>query len=85
MGRAPALPAERTWSPLIELAIAEDVGAGDATSALVIEPERLGAAVVEAREALVVCGMPVAHSVFRRIDPSLEIEIGAPDGALARG
>jgi nicotinate-nucleotide pyrophosphorylase (carboxylating) len=79
----PTLPAERTWSPLVELAIAEDVGAGDVTSSLVIGPDHLGAAVVEARESLVVCGLAVARNVFERIDPELEIAVSSTDGSVA--
>lgn len=83
IGPAPALPAERTWMPLVELAIAEDVGAGDVTTQLVVEPGRLGAAIVEARESLVVCGLPVARAVFQRIDPELEVATAARDGSVA--
>jgi len=74
MRGAPAtLPPPHTWRPLLRLAIEEDLGAGDATTPLVVEPGRRGEARIEARQALVVCGLPVAEAVFREIDPALEL------------
>jgi len=74
MRGAPAtLPPPHTWRPLLRLAIEEDLGAGDATTPLVVEPGRRGEARIEARQALVVCGLPVAEAVFREIDPGLEL------------
>lgn len=70
--KRPALPPPASWLPLVERALAEDVGPGDATSAAVIEPDAAGEAVVEAREALVVCGLAVAEAVFAAVDPALE-------------
>ena len=56
----PALPPERSWRPLLELALAEDLGPGDTTTPLVVESGRRGSAVIEARQDLVVCGLPIA-------------------------
>jgi nicotinate-nucleotide pyrophosphorylase (carboxylating) len=73
-------PPERLWSALLRLALEEDLGPGDVTTRLVVDPERRGAAVIEAREALVVCGLPVAEAVFRALDPTLRFETLAADG-----
>jgi nicotinate-nucleotide pyrophosphorylase (carboxylating) len=70
----PGLPPVSAWSTLVDLALEEDVGRGDLTSEIVIEPGRRGRARIEARESLVVCGLPIAEAVFRRVDPELEIE-----------
>lgn len=70
----PAAPRRADWQDLLELALAEDVGDGDLTSALVIDAGRVGRGRVEAREPLVVCGLEIAEAVFRRIDPTLAIE-----------
>ena len=73
MRGAPAtLPAPYTWLPLLRRAIEEDLGPGDATSALVVEAGRRGAARIEARQALVVCGLAVAEAVFRELDPGVD-------------
>lgn len=70
--RRPPLPPRASWLPLLERALAEDLGPGDATSAAAIPEEAQGEAVVEAREALVVCGLPIAEAVFAAVDPALE-------------
>ena len=76
-------PPADAWSDLLDLALAEDVGPGDLTSELVIEAHRQGRARIEARAPLVVCGLPIAREVFRRVDPTLEIESvdGVEDGS----
>jgi nicotinate-nucleotide pyrophosphorylase (carboxylating) len=79
----PGAPPRADWQDLLELALAEDVGAGDLTSALVIDAERVGRGRIEAREPLVVCGLEIAETVFRRVDPSLTIE-RAPEMADGR-
>jgi nicotinate-nucleotide pyrophosphorylase (carboxylating) len=79
--RGPAeLPPAHTWHPLVARALEEDVGPGDVSSALVIPASLQGSAVIEARQALVVCGLDVARAVFAALDPELEFERGAPDG-----
>lgn len=83
MGFPPALPAERSWLPLIERAVAEDLGPGDATTPLIVGPERCGSAVIEAREPMIVCGLQVAGAVFRNIDPRLELLTQSRDGEAA--
>lgn len=69
--KAPALPPRASWWPLLERALAEDLGPGDATSAATIAEDARGEAVIEAREALVVCGLPIAEAVFAALDPTL--------------
>ena len=56
MNTAPAFPAARTWKPLLDLALAEDIGLGDVTTPLVISPSQVGTAVLETREPLILCG-----------------------------
>lgn len=67
--------------PLIRLALAEDVGAGDVTAEYFVPVERLAQAFVVARQAGVVSGVEVAERVFREVDGSLETRVLAADGA----
>jgi nicotinate-nucleotide pyrophosphorylase (carboxylating) len=53
-------------------ALAEDVGGGDLTAALV-DPSRRAQARVLARESAVICGAPWAEAVLRQVDPSASI------------
>jgi nicotinate-nucleotide pyrophosphorylase (carboxylating) len=78
------LPPARAWRDLIERALEEDVGPGDVTTSLLVSEERRGEAVIEARQALIVCGLAIAEAVFRTHDPALGVEICARDGAEAR-
>ena len=83
MGPPPTMPPAETWLPLVELALSEDIGPGDATSRLLIEPERRGDAVIEARQALVACGLAVAAEVFEQLDPEVEFRPCLRDGDRA--
>jgi nicotinate-nucleotide pyrophosphorylase (carboxylating) len=76
------LPPRDEWQTLLDLALAEDVGAGDLTSALVIDSDREGRARIEARAPMVVCGLAILEEVFTRVDPDLVVEFadGVCDG-----
>lgn len=60
-------------------ALAEDVGDGDLTAALV-DPSRRAQARVLARESAVVCGAPWAEAALRQVDPGAKIEWLVPEG-----
>ena len=64
----------------VQLALAEDVGAGDITSLATVPDHTTATAVMVAREPLVVAGLPVAEAVFRQVAPALEITSRAADG-----
>src|SRR5262245_9653279 len=69
---------------LIELALDEDLGRGDATSLAVFGDGGGGPRVVaemNAREPIVVFGSEIAAAVFTMVDPTVEVEIAAPDGS----
>lgn len=61
-------------------ALAEDVGRGDLTAALVPAGRR-GRARVITREAAVLCGRPWFDEVFRQLDPSARVEWQADEGS----
>lgn len=63
----------------VELALHEDIGAGD-ISAQLITPDTVARATIYCRESAVVCGLPWALEVFRRVDPSLQIEALVSEG-----
>jgi nicotinate-nucleotide pyrophosphorylase (carboxylating) len=52
--------------------LAEDIGDGDISAAL-IESQARAAAQIKCREPAVVCGIPWANSVFRQLDPTIEL------------
>ena len=64
---------------VVAAAVAEDVGTGDLTAALV-PVGRQGRATVITREAAVIAGRPYVDEVFRQIDPSVTVEWQVADG-----
>ena len=66
---------------LVRLALAEDVGAGDVTSAAIVPADLRAGATLTARGDCVVAGVPVAAEVFRALDPAAETTALVQDGA----
>jgi len=79
----PALPAPAAWLPLVERALAEDIGSGDATGSALLAADDPCEALIEARMKLVVCGLPVALAVLEAVDPELRVETLLPEAARA--
>ncbi len=74
-------PGRQTYVDLIRAALAEDIGAGDITSAATI-PEGLRArGTLLAKSALVVAGLDLAAETFRQLDPAGVFEVRWGDGA----
>jgi nicotinate-nucleotide pyrophosphorylase (carboxylating) len=74
------MPVEPTVDRLIEAALAEDIGSGDLTSLYFVPEDRRITGHIVARESGVLSGAAVAAEVFRKIDPSLEINALLDDG-----
>jgi nicotinate-nucleotide pyrophosphorylase (carboxylating) len=75
---------ESTFQPdvraIIDLALAEDIGTGDATTLATVPAGRTAEAVMLAKEEGVLSGIDVARQVFRAVDPSVTFEALAEDG-----
>jgi nicotinate-nucleotide pyrophosphorylase (carboxylating) len=69
--------------PLIELAVAEDLGTGDVTSQVLFPGDSPAQAHIVSREEIVVCGMDLAAEVLRRYDERLVLHVDVPDGKTA--
>ena len=57
----------------VKLALAEDIGSGDLTAAL-IPPEKLASAAIISRESAVICGLDWANACFLQLDPAMKIK-----------
>lgn len=66
--------------PLIELALAEDVGPGDVTSQSVIRESGAGRGIILAKAHGVIAGLPIAEAVFQAADPRIVFTPWAQDG-----
>ncbi len=65
--------------------LAEDLGErGDITSEAVIPADARFTGVMDSREAIVVAGLPIAEAFFRALDPEVEIERLAEEGASVK-
>lgn len=66
--------------------LAEDIGEGwpggghDVTSESVIPADARFAGVMDSRDAITVCGLPLAAAFFRALDPAADIEILVAEG-----
>lgn len=76
--------AESALRALIAMALREDVGAGDWTTLWTVPGDLRATATVRAKAPLVVSGTEAAVRVFRTVDPGLELEVVAGDGASCR-
>jgi quinolinate synthase len=66
--------------PLIELAIAEDIGPGDATSEAVLPDDLILYGRIVAKRAGVIAGLPVVAEVLAQVDPVLCFTPHVQDG-----
>ena len=73
---------QETIERVAAAALAEDIGAGDATSEALVPAGSRCRAQLQLEERGVVCGVPVAAAVFRALDPTARIEPAFPEGAL---
>src|SRR3954469_12520742 len=65
---------------LIDRALAEDVGTGDATTEATVPAGLRGRATITQKADGVIYGLDVAEAVFRRLDPAARAERPGPDG-----
>ncbi len=65
---------------LLDASLAEDVGAGDATTAVAVAPGLTAAGWIVARRDGVVAGLPLLPLLYRRLSPDVHVEMLADDG-----
>jgi nicotinate-nucleotide pyrophosphorylase (carboxylating) len=63
----------------VATALAEDLGAGDVTAALVPESQQVRAQII-AREPAVICGTDWVEATFRHLDPAIRLDWLVHDG-----
>ncbi len=68
------------YADLIDRALAEDVGDGDATTESTVPVEARARATITQKAPGVISGLGVAEEVFRRLDPGAAIERLGPEG-----
>jgi nicotinate-nucleotide pyrophosphorylase (carboxylating) len=68
------------YQDLVRAALAEDIGAGDVTTAATVDPEQRARAVLVAKARCVVAGLDVAAETFRQRDPNVSMVRHRADG-----
>ncbi len=68
----------------IKLALAEDIGAGDATSLSLVDPKARATGQIYSRVPGVVSGATVARAIMKAVDPRLKVTILKEDGSLVK-
>jgi len=74
------LSVEELNDRLIDLAFAEDIGDGDHTTLCCIPADAMGESKLLIKEEGVFAGVDIAKEVFRRFDPTMEVEVYIQDG-----
>jgi nicotinate-nucleotide pyrophosphorylase (carboxylating) len=77
-----SVPVPADLARQVAAALAEDLGSGDLTAALV-PPGKTGRATVITREPTIVCGMPYVEETFRQLGGSATVTRAAQEGAAA--
>jgi len=67
----------------VDLALQEDAGSGDITSAAIFPADHVSRTGIIARENLIVCGLELARLVFERVNPDINVTLLASDGELS--
>ena len=65
---------------VVQAALAEDIGSGDATTLATVPENATARAVMIAREPLVLAGVALAEAAFHQLSPALQIKRRANDG-----
>ncbi|MBX7144981.1 MAG: carboxylating nicotinate-nucleotide diphosphorylase [Oligoflexia bacterium] len=69
---------------LIDIALAEDLPAGDVTSDACVPVRHMSVATIRAKQTLVVCGLPLLALVAQRARRRIAIRLACKDGRLVK-
>lgn len=75
---------KQSFTELVRLAIAEDLGTGDITTNATIPPSLTGTGRFISKDTGIICGWPVVQEVFAQLSPSIKLEIFLADGAATK-
>lgn len=69
---------------IIDNALREDIGDGDHSSLACVPENAVGKATLFVKDDGILAGVELAEMIFKRYDPSMEIEIFIPDGTAVK-
>lgn len=66
---------------LVQIALAEDIGTGDATTESIFDDNDYAQAEIKVKAKGIMCGLPIAELVFRKVSRRIDFQPLATDGA----
>jgi nicotinate-nucleotide pyrophosphorylase (carboxylating) len=69
---------------LAALALQEDIGPGDLTGGVLLDPEKTGTADLKVKQDGIICGLQWLEVVFQQLDPEARVDFDAVDGDRVR-
>ncbi len=75
------IPPEGWVNTLVAQALKEDVGSGDVSTNISVDPTTIGRGLVVSRQAGVVAGLPLLEMVYGQVDPAVKVDLVLADGA----
>ena len=78
------LSVEELVDRLIDLSFAEDIGDGDHTTLCCIPEDAMGKSHLLIKEDGILAGVEIAKEVFRRFDPTMQVEVLMGDGTRVK-
>lgn len=73
-------PAPTIVEKIVRRALSEDIDRGDLTTEACVSRTVMGAAVLHAREPLVMCGLPIVEEVYAQVDALVDVDPHVDDG-----
>lgn len=73
-------PSPTIVSETVRRALSEDIDRGDITTEACVPATSSGEATLRAREAAVVCGLPILEEVYAQLDPLVDVDFLVQDG-----
>ncbi len=71
---------EKYIDRVIDMALAEDIGAGDVTTDIVIPQSAILNGIFRAKDDGIICGLPLMKKVFMKLDKDIKIKMKKKDG-----
>jgi nicotinate-nucleotide pyrophosphorylase (carboxylating) len=68
------------WSPFVRIALVEDVGQGDVTTAATVPTDVVGEARIVARSPGVIAGLGAVSETYHQVDPEVTVVFKTADG-----
>jgi nicotinate-nucleotide pyrophosphorylase (carboxylating) len=65
---------------ILEIALMEDIGSGDITTAFTVDPKQTAQAAVRSRKEMVLSGSEIFLQAFKSVDPAIQLTMKASDG-----